>query len=57
MLTGASLSISGVGAMIVIFIARPIVERIGAPNTCCLSLMVYSIRFIAYYFVQYIKLE
>ena len=50
--TGMAFSCSGISAMISLSVAKPIIDRFGEANTVAFGLMLYSIRFTIFHFLQ-----
>ena len=50
---GVAFSMGGIGTLVMYWVATLIVDRLGAPNTVGLTLLVSAARFITYYFTSY----
>ena len=50
--SGLLLSASGIGSMVVLSLIKTIIEKLGEPNTIIVTLVIFCLRSVVYYFLQ-----
>jgi len=49
---GFVLSINGIGTMVILFLGKIVIQKLGEAHTVIVGLLLYSLRFLVFYFIQ-----